>query len=87
MQGGGIMSALPDVLTPAQAAEFLQVNRHKIYELIRQRRIPAFKLGHRTVRIPREGLLDAIAEGGIFRGCYSIERKISDWERGARYGS
>lgn len=66
------MTELPENLTPAQAAEYLQVDRRMIYELTAQHRIPSFKLGHRTLRIPREGLLKAIADGGIFKGPYGL---------------
>jgi excisionase family DNA binding protein len=44
-----------EVLTPEQAADFLQVNRETIYRYIRDGRLVASKLG-RTYRIPRRNL-------------------------------
>jgi excisionase family DNA binding protein len=64
---------LPENLTPAQVADYLQVCRRQIYELAAQGRIPSFKLGHRTLRIPKAGLLAAIAKGDIFRGPYALK--------------
>lgn len=61
-------------MTAADAAAYLGVRRDKIYELCRQRRIPSIKLGHRTLRIPRDGFLKAIDKGEIFEGPYGLER-------------
>jgi excisionase family DNA binding protein len=47
--------SVPDVLTPEQAAAYLQVNRETIYRYIRQGRLIASKLG-RSYRIPKRGL-------------------------------
>jgi excisionase family DNA binding protein len=44
-----------DVLTPDQAADYLQVNRETIYRYIRQGKLVASKLG-RTYRVPRRSL-------------------------------
>jgi excisionase family DNA binding protein len=44
-----------DILTPEQAADYLQVNRETIYRYIRDGRLVASKLG-RTYRIPRRNL-------------------------------
>jgi excisionase family DNA binding protein len=46
---------LPDIMTPEQAADYLQVNRETIYRYIRQGRLRASRLG-RTYRIPRQGI-------------------------------
>src|SRR3990170_2539756 len=44
-----------DVLTPEQAAKYLQVNRETIYRYIREGKLAASKLG-RTYRVPRRSL-------------------------------
>ena len=44
-----------DVLTPDQAADYLQVDRETIYRYIRQGKLVAYKLG-RAYRIPRRSL-------------------------------
>ena len=44
-----------DVLTPEQAAEYLQVNRETVYRYIREGKLVASKLG-RTYRVPRRSL-------------------------------
>jgi excisionase family DNA binding protein len=54
----------PPILTVAQASRMLQLDRHTIYELVRQRRIPAFKAG-RAIRIHRDRLLEMVARGEV----------------------
>lgn len=44
-----------DILTPDQAAAYLQVNRETIYRYIREGKLVAAKLG-RSYRIPRRSL-------------------------------
>ena len=44
-----------DILTPDQAAAYLQVNRETVYRYIREGRLMAAKLG-RSYRIPRRSL-------------------------------
>jgi excisionase family DNA binding protein len=46
---------LPEVLTPEQAAEYLQVSRETIYRYIHRGQLAAMKLG-RVYRIPRDSL-------------------------------
>ena len=48
-------AALPDILTPDQAAAYLQVNRETIYRYIRQGKLVASRLG-RGYRIPRRNV-------------------------------
>ena len=50
-----MMEQIREVLTPEQAAEYLQVNRETIYRYIRQGKLVASKLG-RTYRVPRRSL-------------------------------
>lgn len=49
------MKQTREVLTPEQAAEYLQVNRETIYRYIRQGKLVASKLG-RTYRVPKRSL-------------------------------
>ena len=50
-----MLKQTPEVLTPEQAAEYLQVNRETIYRYIREGKLAASKLG-RTYRVPRRSL-------------------------------
>ena len=45
----------PDIMTPEQAAAYLQVNREAVYRYIREGKLVASKLG-RTYRISRRAL-------------------------------
>jgi excisionase family DNA binding protein len=47
-----------DILTPEQAADYLQVNRETVYRYIREGKLAASRLG-RSYRIPR-GSLDLL---------------------------
>src|SRR5262245_19384649 len=49
------MERTREVMTPEQAADYLQVNRETIYRYIREGRLIASKLG-RAYRIPRNSL-------------------------------
>lgn len=49
----------PPILTVEQAAQFMQLERHTIYELIRQGKIPAFRAG-RAIRLSRDKLLEIV---------------------------
>lgn len=46
---------VPEIMTPEQAADYLQVNRETIYRYIRQGRLRASRIG-RTYRIPRQSI-------------------------------
>ena len=50
-----MMEQIREVMTPEQAAEYLQVNRETIYRYIRQGRLVASRLG-RAYRVPRRSL-------------------------------
>lgn len=53
-------------LKPEQAAQLLQISRSRIYELIREDRVPYIRVGG-SIRIPRRALeawLDAQLAGG-----------------------
>jgi excisionase family DNA binding protein len=49
------MPPIQDVLTPEQAAEYLQVDRETIYRYIRQGKLIASRLG-RAYRVPKRSL-------------------------------
>ena len=49
------LETAPEVLTPDQAAAYLQVNRETIYRYIREGKLIASRLG-RSYRIPRRNL-------------------------------
>lgn len=46
---------LPDILTVAEAARYLRLSKAATYEAVRQRLIPAVRLGRRIV-IPKASL-------------------------------
>ena len=50
-----LIERTPEILTPEQAAEYLQVDRETIYHYIRQGKLVASNLG-RTYRIPKRSL-------------------------------
>jgi excisionase family DNA binding protein len=54
-----------DILTPDQAADYLQVNRETIYRYIRDGKLLAFRLG-RAYRIPRTSI-DALLRSSSTR--------------------
>ena len=49
------MEQMREVLTPEQAADYLQVNRETVYRYIREGKLAASKLG-RTYRLPKHSL-------------------------------
>jgi excisionase family DNA binding protein len=50
-----ILTQPPDILTPEQAAAYLQVDRETVYRYIRNGQLVASKLG-RTYRIPKRSI-------------------------------
>jgi excisionase family DNA binding protein len=48
-------SSYPEIMTPEQAAEYLQVSRETVYRYIRQGKLAASRLG-RTYRVPKRNL-------------------------------
>lgn len=46
---------MPEIMTPEQAAEYLQISRETIYRYIRQGKLVASRLG-RSYRIPKRNL-------------------------------
>ena len=49
------MERIRDIMTPEQAADYLQVNRETVYRYIREGRLVASKLG-RSYRIPKKSV-------------------------------
>lgn len=50
-------------LTAEEVAQILRIPTYHVYELVRRKRLPHFRIG-RLVRIPEEGLRAWIASGG-----------------------
>lgn len=50
-----------DFLTVAQAAQFLSLSRHALYELIKTNKIPHYKFGPRGIRFTRSDLESWVA--------------------------
>src|SRR3954447_5892343 len=48
-------TSFPEIMTPEQAAEYLQVSRETVYRYIRQGKLVASRLG-RSYRIPKRNL-------------------------------
>lgn len=50
------LADLPEVLTPEQVADLLQISRSKVYGMVQNRKLPKVRgIGH-TVRIPRAAI-------------------------------
>jgi len=50
-----IVERAPEILTPEQAADYLQVNRETVYRYIREGKLVASRLG-RAYRIPKRSI-------------------------------
>ncbi len=63
-EGRGCMKAEKErrFITPWEMAQELGVSRAHIYEMVRQKRIPAIKLG-KVIRIDREGTIKLFEKG------------------------
>jgi|SRR5215210_6975594 len=48
-------TSFPEIMTPEQAAEYLQVSRETVYRYIRQGKLVASQLG-RSYRVPKRNL-------------------------------
>ncbi len=67
---------LPPLLRPVRVAMLLDVARQRVYELIANGTLEHVKLGGRSVRVTREGLVKFLARGC---GCPAAR-----WEDGGR---
>ena len=46
----------PDILTPKEVMEILSISKNTLYYLIREERLPAFRLGKRNWRFRKEDI-------------------------------
>lgn len=53
-----MLDEYPDIMTIREAREALGISKSTIYELIRENRIPAFRLGRKLLRIRKDCLLE-----------------------------
>ena len=51
-----MLHGYPDVLTPREVREILSVSKNTLYRLIREERLPAFRLGRRSWRFRKEDI-------------------------------
>lgn len=61
-----------NLLTATEVAQILRVSTARVYELARQRMLPALTLGQRQVRFDEAALREWIASGGSARGAMNI---------------
>src|SRR5512133_882639 len=54
---------LPEVLTAREAAAILRVGRNQLYQAVARGQLGAVRIG-RSIRIPRQALLDLLASAG-----------------------
>jgi excisionase family DNA binding protein len=53
-----------NLLTATEVAQILRVSKARVYELARQRMLPALTLGQRQIRFEEAALREWIAAGG-----------------------
>jgi len=58
----GILDRLPEVLKVREAATVLRIGRNQLYEAVARRELRAIRIG-RSIRIPKQALLDLLARG------------------------
>jgi excisionase family DNA binding protein len=56
------LDRLPACLTPEETARLLRIGRTACYDAIRCGVIPSIRLGPRSIRVPRDALLDLLAQ-------------------------
>ena len=57
------LAMLPEVLTAREAAAILRVGRNQLYQAVARGQLGAVRIG-RSIRIPRQALLDLLASTG-----------------------
>lgn len=67
----------PLLLTIPQAAQLLATSRSRVYELVMQGRIPSVRLGAKSIRIPRQGLVEWVMKAGLEDGRQRPSRALS----------
>ena len=68
-----ILSNLPDVLTPVEAAKALRVGRTTMYRLLGEKQIKSFRIGQKLL-IPKEFLQDFVAKSA--KMCYNMDSQM-----------
>ena len=61
---GSSMSTLPEVLTAREAAAILRVGRNQLYQAVGRGELGSVRIG-RSIRIPRQALLDLLAAASL----------------------
>ena len=59
------LATLPEVLTVREAAAILRVGRNQLYQAIARGELAAVRIG-RSIRIPKQALLDLLAEARLW---------------------
>jgi len=59
---GSALAALPAVLTVREAAAILRIGRNQLYQAVARGQLGAVRIG-RSIRIPKQALLDLLAAG------------------------
>jgi excisionase family DNA binding protein len=61
----GTLDRLPEVLKVREAAAILRIGRNQLYEAVARGELHAVRIG-RTIRIPKQALLDLLATGSLW---------------------
>jgi excisionase family DNA binding protein len=56
------------LLVADEVAEILRVDKQRVYELVRSRRIPVIRIGERQYRFSADAVMRWIERGGSLRG-------------------
>jgi excisionase family DNA binding protein len=75
------MSAMREIMTPPQVAEYLQLTTETVYRYIREGKLVASRLG-RQYRVPRESvemLLEATSTAGNARLRSFTSEEVAAW--------
>jgi len=63
------------ILVADEVAELLRVDKQRIYELVRTKRIPVIRVGDRQYRFSQIAIMDWLNEGGSVQGTSAKEGK------------
>ena len=58
------LATLPEVLTAREAAAILRVGRNQLYQAVARGELGSVRIG-RSIRIPKQALLDLLASAGL----------------------
>ena len=58
------LATLPEVLTAREAAAILRVGRNQLYQAVARGQLASIRIG-RSLRIPKQALLDLLASAGL----------------------